>query len=129
MTFRNIAYGFTHEAILDACQTGFSGNSDTAQPNMTTLMKHRQTELWANNKVPYYVSYAKNGVCIYPDDRGLGWKRREYIVSDEFEAGCEHRVRSPATFESTRFKFSRSELNTTKLRREAATSRRSTAHS
>ncbi len=29
-------------------------------------MKQRQTEMWANNKTPYFASYAPNGVAIYP---------------------------------------------------------------
>ena len=29
------------------------------------LINQRQTELWANNKNPYYATYAPNGVSIY----------------------------------------------------------------
>lgn len=33
---------------------------------MGALMNYRQTEMWANNKLPYFATYAPNGVAIYP---------------------------------------------------------------
>lgn len=93
---------------------------------MTTLMKERQTELWANNKVPYFASYAPNGVSIYEWQKPIGWKRREWTV-DGREKGCMHRPPSPDTFESIRFKFTEQELTETQRRRaNEASSRRTT---
>eukprot|EP00195_Chlamydomonas_chlamydogama_P011037 CAMPEP_0202889612 /NCGR_PEP_ID=MMETSP1392-20130828/202_1 /ASSEMBLY_ACC=CAM_ASM_000868 /TAXON_ID=225041 /ORGANISM="Chlamydomonas chlamydogama, Strain SAG 11-48b" /LENGTH=105 /DNA_ID=CAMNT_0049572985 /DNA_START=91 /DNA_END=408 /DNA_ORIENTATION=+ len=90
MSYRTVTYGLTHEK-----NTGFSNIPD--EPHMTTLMKQRQTEMWANNKTPYFVSYAPNGVAVYPDDQYLPWKRREYNVR-------------PPTFEGTRFRWTKNEM-------------------
>lgn len=56
----------TTPALRPMCQV-----HDTAQ--MHSLQSSRATEMWANNKLPFFASYAPNGVSIYPaTDVSLG---------------------------------------------------------
>ncbi|GAX76120.1 hypothetical protein CEUSTIGMA_g3563.t1 [Chlamydomonas eustigma] len=91
MAFRTVTYAITNEG-----GTGFSAIHD--EPHMSELLNQRQTEMWANNKRPYFASYAPSGVTIYPDQRYLPWKKREYFTT-------------PPTFEGTRFRFTKGEMS------------------
>mmetsp|Transcript_12709 Transcript_12709/g.37113 ORF Transcript_12709/g.37113 Transcript_12709/m.37113 type:complete len:111 (+) Transcript_12709:310-642(+) len=90
MAFRTVTYGVTADN-----QTGFSANLES--PQMTSLQQTRATEMWANNKEPWAVTYAPHGVTIYPMDDPTPWKRRNFDVA-------------PPMFEGTRFRATQKEL-------------------